>query len=143
MNGKDFNEVVSLILKEDSRFDRSAYFFLREALDYTVKKERPAHRTGVSRHVDGRVLSRGIRDYALEQYGPMASTLLAQWGVLKTSDFGAIVYNLVDYNVNTGGGRRILMTSSIFLRRSKSRFFLPAGSRLLRPRSALRKTRDR
>lgn len=99
MNGKDFNEVVSLILKEDSRYDRSAYFFLREALDYTVKKERQSRTAGGNRHVDGRVLSRGVRDYALEQYGPMAATLLAQWGIKKTDDFGAIVYNLVDYNV--------------------------------------------
>lgn len=99
MNGKDFNEVVSLILKEDSRYDRGAYFFLREALDYTVKRERKARRSAANRHVDGAVLSRGIRDFALEQYGPMAATLLKQWGMAKTSDFGAIVYNLVAYNV--------------------------------------------
>lgn len=98
MNGKDFNEVVSLILKEDARFDRGAYFFIREALDFTVKRERKP-RGGNNRHVDGRVLSLGIRDFALEQYGPMAATLLAQWGIRKTGDFGAIVYNLVEYNV--------------------------------------------
>ena len=99
MNGKDFNEVVSLILREDRRYDRNAYFFIREALDYTVKRERKPRGGAVNRHVNGRVLSLGIRDFALEQYGPMAATLFSQWGIRVTSDFGEIVYNLVDYNV--------------------------------------------
>jgi uncharacterized repeat protein (TIGR04138 family) len=99
MNGKDFNAVVSLILREDTRYDRGAYFFLREALDYTVKKQAKAPRAGRTRHVDGPTLCEGIREFALQQYGPMAATLLAEWGLKETADFGEIVYNLVDYNV--------------------------------------------
>lgn len=99
MNGKDFNEVVSLILNEDSRYDRGAYYFIREALDYTVKQRGKSKANRSNRHVDGSDLSKGARDYALEQYGPMAATLLDTWGVRSSADFGEIVFNLVEYNV--------------------------------------------
>lgn len=100
MNGKDFSEVVRLILKEDGRYERGAYYFLREALDHTVKAHAPSKvPTKRTRHVNGATLCEGIREFALEQYGPMAAKLLATWGISKTSDFGNLVYNLVDYNV--------------------------------------------
>ncbi len=99
MNGKDFNQVVSLILKEDSRYERGAYYFLREGLDFTVQRARKQRGSGGVRHVDGRMLSLGLRDFALQQYGPMAFTLFEEWGIHKTADFGEIVYNLVEYGV--------------------------------------------
>jgi hypothetical protein len=34
--------------------------------------------------------------YALEQYGFMAKCVLNSWGVHRTSDFGNIVFNLID-----------------------------------------------
>lgn len=131
MNGKDFNEVVSLILKEDPRYDRSAYFFLREGLDYTVRRERKNRRSASGRHVDGAVLSRGIRGFALEQYGPMAATLLAQWGIRKTADFGSIVYNLVAYNVfGTQEGDRQEDFDDVFdFFEAFEKPFLPKGGR--------------
>ena len=100
MNGKDFNEVVSLIVKDDPRYDRSAYQFIREALDFTVKRLREgASRVGDSHHVSGRDLCLGARDYALQQYGPMAATLLRHWGIERTEDFGEMVFNLVELEV--------------------------------------------
>lgn len=100
MNGKDFNEVVSLIIKRDDRFDRGAYNFVREALDFTVKQvgKRP-EKQGKTNHVTGRDLCEGAKKYALEQYGPMAGTLLDTWGIRETSDLGEIVYNLVELQV--------------------------------------------
>ena len=41
----------------------------------------------------------GMRRYALENYGPMAKTLLNEWGVNSTEDFGEIVFNLVENNL--------------------------------------------
>ena len=41
----------------------------------------------------------GMRQYALENYGPMAKTLLNEWGVSSTEDFGEIVFNLVENNL--------------------------------------------
>lgn len=97
----DVNEIVSLIRKEDPRFDRAAYAFVRDGLEHAVKelKKRDAARAKVSRHVTGRELAEGLRDYALDQFGPLARTVLNNWGLHETIHFGDIVYNLIEYNV--------------------------------------------
>ncbi len=101
MQDLEFAEIVGLIVKEDSRFDRKAYNFVRQALDHTVKevKRKQPERTGKSQHVTGEELLNGIRDFALEQYGPLAKTVLNTWGIKRCSDFGDIVFNLIEYNV--------------------------------------------
>jgi uncharacterized repeat protein (TIGR04138 family) len=97
----DVNEIISLIRKEDPRFDRQAYAFVRDGLEHAVKelKKRDAARARISRHVTGRELAEGLRDYALDQFGPLAKTVLNTWGVRETIHFGDIVYNLIDYNI--------------------------------------------
>lgn len=99
MNNKDFNEVVHLIVKEDRRYEPGAYHFLRQALDYTLKKVSEREGAGTTRHITGRELAEGIRDFAIEQYGPMTRTLFNAWGIQRTADFGEMVFNLVDYKV--------------------------------------------
>lgn len=101
MQDLEFSEVVELICKEDARFDRKAYTFVRQALDHTVKelKKRAPERTAKSQHVTGPELLTGVRDYALEQFGPLAKTVLNAWGITRCSDFGDIVFNLIEYNV--------------------------------------------
>lgn len=99
MNNKDFNEVVHLIVRDDRRYEPGAYHFLRQALDYTLNKVREKEGASSTRHISGQELAEGIRDYALDQYGPMAKTLLNEWGITKTGDFGEMVFNLVDYKV--------------------------------------------
>ncbi len=101
MADQDVNAIIALIRKEDDRFDRLAYVFVRDGLEHAVKelKKRDAARAKISRHVSGRELSEGLRDYALEQYGPLAKTVLNAWGIHETIHFGDIVYNLIEYNV--------------------------------------------
>lgn len=101
MHNPDFSEIVALICKEDPRYDRKAYDFVRLGLDHTVKelKKRDAARAERSRHVSGPELLDGLRAYALEQYGPLAKTVLNTWGVRRCRDFGDIVFNLIEYNV--------------------------------------------
>ncbi len=101
MQNPDFNEIVSLICKEDTRFDRKAYDFVRLGLDHTVKemRKKDAERTERSRHVSGPELLHGLRVYALEQYGPLTKTVLNTWGITRCSDFGDIVFNLIEYNI--------------------------------------------
>lgn len=101
MQDLEFSEVVELICKEDNRFDRKAYTFVRQALDSTVKdlKKKQPDRTSKSQHVTGAELLEGIRGYALEQYGPLAKTVLNSWGITRCRDFGDIVFNLIEYNV--------------------------------------------
>ena len=101
MQDLEFSEIVALICKEDSRFDRQAYTFVRQALDQTVKdlKKKSPERTGKSQHVTGSELLLGIRAYALDQYGPLTKTVLNGWGITRCSDFGDMVFNLIEYNV--------------------------------------------
>jgi uncharacterized repeat protein (TIGR04138 family) len=101
MQNPDFSEIVSLICKEDPRFDRRAYDFVRLGLDHTVKemRKKDAARAERSRHVSGPELLDGLRAYALDQYGPLAKTVLNAWGVSRCRDFGDIVFNLIEYNV--------------------------------------------
>ena len=101
MQDLEFTEIVGLICKEDTRFDRKAYTFVRQALDHTVKelKRKSPERTGKSQHVTGAELLLGIRTYALDQYGPLSKTVLNKWVIVRCADFGDIVFNLIEYNV--------------------------------------------
>ena len=101
METPDFSEVVALICKEDPRFDRKAYEFVRLGLDHTVKEiqKRDATRVGRSRHVSGPELLHGLRVYALDQFGPLTKTVLNAWGIHRCADFGEIVFNLIEYNM--------------------------------------------
>lgn len=86
------------IVKDDPRFDLDAYLFLRESLDVAMRMfNKPAD--GPSRHVSGRELLEAVRAHALNEYGPMALRVLNTWGVHRTDDFGAIVFNMVERGV--------------------------------------------
>lgn len=81
---------IEAILAKDPTYKFEAYSFVMAGLHYTVTRlDKP-------RHVTGAELCRGVRDYALEQFGPMARTVLDYWGVRETSDFGRIVFHLID-----------------------------------------------
>jgi uncharacterized repeat protein (TIGR04138 family) len=101
MQDPDFAEIVGLICKEDPRFDRKAYDFIRLGLDNAVKelKKKDSTRATRSRHVSGPELIEGLRVYALDQFWPLAKTVLNSWGVKRCSDFGDMVFNLIEYNV--------------------------------------------
>ncbi len=49
-----------------------------------------------SRHISGQQLCMGLRDYAIEQYGLLACSVLAHWHIHRTDDFGRMVFALVD-----------------------------------------------
>ena len=102
MKKQNFLEMVNLIVKEDDRYTREAYGFLKEALDFTMDKERKRMGKAVSktqRHVTGQELLEGVREYAVEQFGPMAYTVLTSWGLERCEDFGEMVFNLIEYGV--------------------------------------------
>lgn len=86
----DFEEVLDGVLKKNKRYTKEAYEFLMSALGYTQKK---LNKQG---HVTGRELLQGIKELALAVYGPMSKHVLESWGVHKTSDWGDIVFTLVE-----------------------------------------------
>jgi uncharacterized repeat protein (TIGR04138 family) len=93
MQKLDFGEKLDLIVQQDPRFDREAYLFLRDALDFTVKLRKKAKEG--AEHVSGQQLLEGIRLYALKQYGPMVPTVFGYWGVTRGEDFGDMVFNFI------------------------------------------------
>ena len=91
------NDPLAPVLAKDPRYNREAYLFLREALEFTqrhVKRE-----SDLTRHVSGRELLDGIREFALKEYGPMTMLVLEEWGVRRCEDFGEIVFNMVEHQI--------------------------------------------
>ena len=94
----NFDEALEQILARDPRFQRDAYHFVRESLDYTQKLISKENRGSV-RHISGQELLDGIRQFALQQFGPMVVTVLEEWGVKNCRDFGDIVFNMVEHSL--------------------------------------------
>ena len=87
---KSFIEKIESLLEKDPSYKFEAYTFVLAALHDTVMGLKKP------RHITGGELALGIRKYALEQFGPMALTVLHYWGIRTTLDFGKIVYALID-----------------------------------------------
>ena len=98
MQAIQFEQAVAAILQRDKRFDPHAYFFLKDALDFTLKRIAEGN-SGQARHVSGPELVTGVRDLALEQFGPMAATLMSEWGVRKCGDIGDMVFHLIEEQI--------------------------------------------
>jgi uncharacterized repeat protein (TIGR04138 family) len=107
---------LAKLLAEDRRYKIEAYQFVGAGLEYAQevlgmggpprpsgkrKKSRAAERrapaddTRPVRHVSGQELCWALKELAHQQYGRMAKLVLASWGLNATSDFGEIVYNLI------------------------------------------------
>ncbi|MBL4576095.1 MAG: hypothetical protein JKY51_08365 [Opitutaceae bacterium] len=101
MDEKEFSEIVDLIRKEDDRFEKRAYYFLRDALDFTLKEQQKKRQRNqeTGNHVNGEDLLKGIRVYALDQFGPMVLTVFKEWRIRCCADFGGMVFNLIEYGV--------------------------------------------
>ncbi|PWU19474.1 MAG: hypothetical protein C5B50_06425 [Verrucomicrobia bacterium] len=91
----EFEEAIKRIRAKDNRYDPEAYWLVRKGLDYT-QDTLGRGRRGRSRHVSGQELLKGLRDYMLAQYGPMALMLLEEWGVRSCGDFGEIVFSMIE-----------------------------------------------
>jgi uncharacterized repeat protein (TIGR04138 family) len=75
------------------RYDEAAYVFVLSALNYVLRQ------LPEPRHISGRELAEGVRDLAIERFGPMARSVLEHWGIHETVDVGDIVFALVEHGV--------------------------------------------
>jgi uncharacterized repeat protein (TIGR04138 family) len=94
MQRQGFEEYARLAASRDSRYDADAYLFLRDALDHTLGgrgKSSGRHQ----RHVRGPELLNGFRELALQEFGPLAMTVLESWGLRRCEDVGEMVFNLI------------------------------------------------
>ena len=129
MQAPSFEEAVDQILARDQRYHRDAYIFVREALDHTQKMVGKQPKKDEIRHVTGQELLGGIRDYALQQFGPMALTLLEEWGIRSCEDFGEIVFNMVEFKLlaKTNQDSRDDFKCAYDFREAFRKPFLPSG----------------
>src|SRR5438445_12318889 len=89
-----FAEALDSIVASDPRYQREAYVFLRDSLDFTTKQQKKAKGATV-RHVSGPELLEGVRRYALKEFGPMVVTVFDNWGIRSCEDIGHMVFNLI------------------------------------------------
>jgi uncharacterized repeat protein (TIGR04138 family) len=85
-------------LLEYGAYPPEAYDFVQQGLSYTVQHVhgRTTTKPRGSRHVSGQQLCEGIRQFALNQYGMLATTVLHFWNISSTLDFGRIVFALIE-----------------------------------------------
>src|SRR5436190_11075624 len=85
------------IVQEVGLYPLEAYLFVQKGLGYTVEKIHGEQKDETkSRHVSGQDLCDGLREFALMNWGMLARTVLARWGITRTLDFGRIVFALVE-----------------------------------------------
>jgi uncharacterized repeat protein (TIGR04138 family) len=89
------------ILADAGPYPVEAFNFVREGLGFTVRQvhEAPESLPEPERHVSGQQLCMGLRDYAIEQYGLLARTVLEGWNITRTDDFGRIVFAMVSHGL--------------------------------------------
>jgi len=83
-------EALERIGQQDGRYHERGYLFVLAALEY-AQQRLPARR-----HLTGAELAWACRDFALEQFGLLAATVLGHWGITSTADLGCIVFTLID-----------------------------------------------
>jgi uncharacterized repeat protein (TIGR04138 family) len=88
-----FADAIARICAADRRYAPDAYLFLNEGLVRTLKQIQD--RETKPRQISGAELADGLRLYALDQFGPMAMSVLGHWGIHSTRDFGEIVFVLL------------------------------------------------
>jgi uncharacterized repeat protein (TIGR04138 family) len=86
-------EILDQLQERNPRFHTKAYFFVLAALRSVIQEMTQP------RHISGRELAVGVRELALQRYGPMARTVLEHWGIHATEDLGCVVFALVEQGV--------------------------------------------
>ncbi|GEM_PF-1246739 len=95
MQPTQFMDAVQAVVSKETRYDIGAYHFLKDALDFTVKRVMDSNQ-GEHRHVSAGELIHGFRDLAIQEFGPMASTLMSEWGIQTSNDIGVMVFQLIE-----------------------------------------------
>ncbi len=112
MSMLDPSHPLAQLLNRDRRYRLDAYAFVEEALGYAHEAlgmgrpkvsedeeqppQPPPGKNQPERHLTGQELCEGIRQYAVEEFGYLAKSVLNSWGVRTTRDFGNIVFNLIE-----------------------------------------------
>jgi uncharacterized repeat protein (TIGR04138 family) len=83
-------EALRQVASDEGVYPLEAYCFLYQSLD------RAQQEAGERRHVSGRELMEGARELAIEMFGPLTLMVFRHWRLSGTSDFGQMVFHLVE-----------------------------------------------
>ena len=83
-------ELLERIHSREPRYAEQAYLFVLASIEFLQT------RLPVRRHVSGQELAHAVRDYARDQFGLLAPSVLSHWGMVETLDIGRMVFTLVD-----------------------------------------------
>lgn len=86
-------DVLDRLRERYPRYHETAYVFVLSALHFVLEH------LSEPRHISGRELVLGVRDLAIERFGPMARTVLEHWGIRETADVGRLVFALVECGI--------------------------------------------
>ncbi len=81
------------------RYHPNAYQFVFASLRYTQEnlgRGTFSNEDEESAHISGPELLHGIREFALQQFGMLTTTVFRNWGINSTDDFGHIVFELIE-----------------------------------------------
>ncbi|MEM9373237.1 MAG: Minf_1886 family protein [Planctomycetota bacterium] len=93
---------IKAIFERAGGYSAACLPFIRDGLAHTVEMVHGRPESELmdledeSRHVSGHQLCIGLRDFAIQQYGLMARSVLNKWGIQNTRDFGQIIFAMVD-----------------------------------------------
>ena len=91
---------LEALIHRDNRYAYEAYEFVFAAWSHTLSMMGKATSMEAESddefHVSGQQLLGGVRDLAQREFGLMARTVFRLWGIDHTSDFGEIVFNLIE-----------------------------------------------
>jgi uncharacterized repeat protein (TIGR04138 family) len=93
---------VSSIRKRDSRYDSRAYDLVMASLNYAMEKPRNGAEACVEnglKHSTAEDVLMAFRELALDSFGPMAMTVLGDFGIHSTEDIGEIMRNLCEEKI--------------------------------------------
>jgi len=91
-------KTLAQLADDNGRYPLEAFGFVREGLSFTVHRIHGdvSKKEEKSCHVSGAQLAWGLRDFAVRRYGLLARAVLAHWRITRTSDFGRIVFAMVE-----------------------------------------------
>ncbi|MBR6471140.1 MAG: hypothetical protein IKS83_05045 [Victivallales bacterium] len=93
-------ELLDKCARQHPEYPRAAYAFVCSAVR-EISRKMTHLQHGRPRHITGQELCEGMRGLLIRDYGRMAADVLSAWNIGETTDFGNLVYALVETGLLT------------------------------------------
>ena len=98
MEKPSFEHAATHVAESDGRYDKEAYFFLRDVVDLAAELARQKN-DGELRHVRGPEILGAFRQLGVARFGPMAKMVFEEWRVQACEDVGEMVLALINASI--------------------------------------------